>query len=378
MSPPGWLADRHSLARGGQAASSLAPEPGPRLERLPLLRSDLAAALAEGDKRAVESACRAILTVAAEDEEVWRALGVSLLDQGRVPEALVEFRRAMAILPTWPDGHVGYAMGFLRSGDSAGTQAMLRRALALRMDDPAVHTFLAHTIMPGEDHYALLKRLQQMLRPKVYLEIGVRDGSSIALASPPTVAIGIDPQPEIRRSFVAETLIHPITSDAYFELAEAERLRVERPVDLSFIDGLHLFEQSLRDFINVEGVSHRNSIVLLHDCIPLDSITAERSPRTRFHTGDVWKTLLCLSDMRPDLAIDLVEVPPTGMAIVRNLDPDSRVLRDAYSAALSRYVDLDFSEGMKRLSVMVGRLPNHWPTIESRLRSGSRRQPSST
>ena len=46
-------------------------------------------------------------------------------------------------------------------------------------------------------------------------------------------------------------------------------------MELAFIDGLHLFEQVLRDFINVERHSSPSTVVLLHDCLPLDEATAQ-------------------------------------------------------------------------------------------------------
>ena len=46
--------------------------------------------------------------------------------------------------------------------------------------------------------------------------------------------------------------------------------------ELVFIDGLHLFEQVLRDLINVERHSTTDTVVLLHDCLPLDEVTSGR------------------------------------------------------------------------------------------------------
>ena len=36
-------------------------------------------------------------------------------------------------------------------------------------------------------------------------------------------------------------------------------------MDLAFIDGLHLFEFSLRDFMNVEKLAHPGSVVVFDD-----------------------------------------------------------------------------------------------------------------
>jgi hypothetical protein len=325
----------------------------------------LADLLASGNILAVEDASRTALAIDPLDPEAWRALGLSLLDQGRAREAEASLRRAMAAAPTRPDGHVAYAAGQLRKGSSVRAVAALRRALALRLDDPAAHTSLAHALMPGDDHYAFLNRVHAWVRPRVYLEIGIRDGRSLALARPPTYAIGVDPHPSVRRPFVAETRVHALTSDDYFNLADTRSFHAARPVDLAFIDGLHSFEQSLRDFINVERVSHRNTLVLLHDCIPLDPVTSGRVARTQFYTGDVWKTVVVLREMRPDLAIHLVAVPPTGMAVVGNLDPMSTILDDRYHDLVTRFVDLDYWRGTARLRQQVTWIPNDSSAIKA-------------
>jgi hypothetical protein len=86
----------------------------------------------------------------------------------------------------------------------------------------------------------VLERLHRELSPVSYLEIGVRHGGSLALAHCP--AIGIDPAPAIDRELPHATKVHVLTSDEFF----ADHADGVTP-DLSFIDGMHLFEYALRD-----------------------------------------------------------------------------------------------------------------------------------
>jgi hypothetical protein len=70
--------------------------------------------------------------------------------------------------------------------------------------------------MPGPDYLALLKKFHDWLRPATYVEIGVENGRSLALALAPTRAIGIDPAPQIAVNFHAQTPLFRLGSDEFF------------------------------------------------------------------------------------------------------------------------------------------------------------------
>ena len=116
----------------------------------------------------------------------------------------------------------------------------------------------------------------------------------------------------------------------------------ELPVDLAFIDGMHLFEFALRDFTNCEALSGPDSLIVLHDCLPMDALTASRERSTDHWTGDVWKLVLCLLDRRPDLDLTVIDVPPSGLCLVRGLDRDSKVLREGMQDILQSYGPMGF------------------------------------
>ena len=175
---------------------------------------------------------------------------------------------------------------------------------------------------------------------------------------PPTIATGVDPKPSVIYPLTAETHIFPETSDAFFARRGPNAL-AGHPLGVGFIDGLHLYEQVLRDFIHLEKYCGPRSVILFHDTVPLAEVTQSRSCDTQFHTGDVWKTVLCLKHYRPDLDI---------LTVVTGLDPASRVLSERYEQAVARFVVTPFSAIEGRLNDALNVVPNDWSIVESRLK----------
>lgn len=70
----------------------------------------------------------------------------------------------------------------------------------------------------------------------------------------------------------------------------------------------------------------------------------EDQERARWWTGDVWKLIFILRDYRPDLKIQCLDCPPTGLVAVSNLDPGNRVLRDKYANIIQTYDPLTLSD----------------------------------
>jgi capsular polysaccharide biosynthesis protein len=194
----------------------------------------------------------------------------------------------------------------------------------------------------GTSYLSCLKEIHRTLQPRSYLEIGTLDGDSLRLAECP--AIAIDPSFQIKGEIIGKKmpamLLFQMTSDAFFQEYDPQSL-LGRKVDLGYIDGLHLIENVLRDFINLERHCHNGSVIAVHDCIPLDPYMAtrnqfdfsirDRSPYKGWWTGDVWKLLLILKRYRPDLHVTAFDAPPTGLVVIQKLDPLSRVLSQHHS-----------------------------------------------
>ena len=211
--------------------------------------------------------------------------------------------------------------------------------------------------MPGGDYYEWLQRFHQWLRPTSYVEVGLGHGRSLALAGRDTKVIGIDPYQGFweRLNYVCPhgpATLFPLTSDDFFKQYDLLKVLGQEDFDLGFIDGLHLFEQVLKDFINLEKYARKDSVILIHDCLPIAPIVAERESYPGFWTGDVWRIIPCLKAFRPDLKIMTIPSKPSGLGVVTNLDAASTVLSDNYDSIVSYYLTLSCPESFEQLRVV--------------------------
>lgn len=214
----------------------------------------------------------------------------------------------------------------LRENDPGAARDLALRALALRPDQPLAHHCLARVVLTGAHYLDQLRWFHQALRPATYFEIGVFRGMSLCLADPSTLSIGLDPNPRVESSLGPNTRVFAETSDAFFANRDPVSELGGRRIDLAFIDGMHHFEFALRDFMNLERHCTRESVILVHDCYPLDETTAARERVTQFWSGDVWRMITALRRHRPDLEVVTLDAPPTGLGMITRLDPESTVL----------------------------------------------------
>jgi len=177
------------------------------------------------------------------------------------------------------------------------------------------------------DKYDYLKFLHETLKPELYLEIGVQSGKSFKLAN--CEKIGIDPNPTKNIECV-----YAMKSDDFFN-----KNILKKEPDLVFIDGMHLFEYALRDFINVEYYSKKSTVVVMDDVFPAHPKQAQRNRETSKWTGDVWKMVYILKEYRPHLKLEFVDVLPTGFMVIKGLDKNNNVLFNNYDRIYERFID---------------------------------------
>jgi hypothetical protein len=251
-----------------------------------------------------------------------------------------------------------------RSGEAAAA------CWALLEDAPnywPAHNLLATIELPGENYFRMLERMHAHLRPRTYLEIGVSRGESIRLVGAATRAIGVDPEPAVAYALGPNVSIVAETSDAFFAGHDVRAELGGLPVDLAFIDGMHHFEFALRDFVNIEALCEPGSTIVIHDVYPLDRRTAARERVTEFWSGDIWRLVLLLRRHRPDLMVHTIGTAPTGLALVRNLDPGSTLLRDRLDALVEEGLALEYGVLDGRKAEALALVPNDWAQVRALL-----------
>jgi hypothetical protein len=225
------------------------------------------------------------------------------------------------------------------------------------------HQMLAELELPGEDYFRILARIHQHLKPVTYLEIGIDQGLSFEIVGPETLALGVDPNPRLQKPLGPRQRVFSQTSDEFFEQCDVISELGGRTLDLAFIDGLHHIEFALRDFINVEKCCSTESTILIHDVYPIDAMSAARDRASWFWSGDIWRLILILKKFRPDLTVNVIGSHPTGLGIVQNLDPHSRVLAERQHEIIDEFLALDISVLDGRKDEMLNRFPNDWTSI---------------
>lgn len=297
-----------------------------------------------GDHVRAVGALRRAAALSPEHVDIQHALGRALGAQGASHEALVWLDRASLARPDLAALHVARGDVLVSVARSAEAERAYRQALACNPTEPGAHLGLSTVRFEGRDYLGVLEDLHAALVPRTYLEIGVETGRSLRLAASARRAIGIDPEPKLAWTLGEQTRVLAETSDEFFGSGQADAYLGDRELDLVFLDGLHRFEQALRDFINVERHATATTIVAIHDCAPIDAVSSARVRRTAFWSGDVWKLVACLREYRPDLEVVTLAAAPTGLALVRGLDPEATMLAEHYDEVVRRYIDLGYDD----------------------------------
>ena len=101
------------------------------------------------------------------------------------------------------------------------------------------------------------------------------------------------------------------TSDQYFDF-----ISPDIKFDIIFIDGLHHYQQVLKDIENSLNHLSENGTIVCHDCLPTTEKMQERNDHGGEWTGDVWKAIAELRVERIDLDIKVVDTD-YGCGIIR-------------------------------------------------------------
>lgn len=178
------------------------------------------------------------------------------------------------------------------------------------------------------DYLTALSLIHDIVNPLRYAEIGCQFGHSLALAKCPSVVV--DPSFELRVPCAAPVRLFRMTSDDFFSQPDVEEV-IGGPLDLSFIDGMHLAEYALRDFMSLERLSGPHGVIVIDDVLPPHMEAASRERHTKKWTGDVYRVVPILREYRPDLCVQVYDVEEKGMCVISRLSLSSTTLFDNLS-----------------------------------------------
>lgn len=161
-----------------------------------------------------------------------------------------------------------------------------------------------------------LTHLRRSLPLRSYLEIGVSKGATFRNVTFER-KFAVDPHFRFRYKNTLGEMYYETTSDAYFA-----GLNDDVIFDCVFIDGLHHWEQALRDFDNTLQHTHANSLIVIDDVYPCDEFSILRSqekavamrllkaPGVRHANswhGDVFKAAFMIAYFYPDISFVTID-----------------------------------------------------------------------
>ena len=323
------------------------------------------AAFAAGEYELAEPEFLSLAQADPHNGEVWLHAGVCAAQRGDLHLALMRLDNACACSPANHQTLYRRSETLMALGRHTEAIAGCHAIIAMAPKFNPGFNLLASLLLPGESYLATLPRLHAFLRPATYLEIGVFRGTSFRHVLPDTRAIGVDPAPQNTEPVPPNARVFVMTSDEFFATHDVRAEFGGQVVMLGFIDGMHQFEYALRDFINLERVAGPDSSILIHDCYPVHPTSAERVRCTGFWSGDIWRLILILKKYRPDLRTHTLALWPSGLGLVRGLNPASTVLADAYDAIVAEFMAVDYQVLDADKAGMLNLFPNDWDRIKT-------------
>ena len=120
--------------------------------------------------------------------------------------------------------------------------------------------------LSNDDQLDLVCEIVSRLKPKIYLELGVKRGNTISSIVPYSKrSIGVDINIPCKKIKGCE--FYKMTTDVFFEKVKNKEIELTS-LDVAFIDANHSKENVLRDFYNVLSILKDSGVIILHDTYP--------------------------------------------------------------------------------------------------------------
>lgn len=264
-------------------------------------------------------------------------LGLINVSNFKSDKSLPYFKKAIKFNPNREKFWFNYITALINIEKYDQAKILLNKCMVKNFDKKNINYLFSKLLKPidylnnnkiyqanNRNYYDFLRVLHKK-KYNVYFEIGSRTGDSLCLSQSPSIAI--DPYYELKKNPIGQKdfcLLFQETSDSFFEnsLPKIKSFNCE----FGFIDGMHLFENVLKDFLNLAKISRKKSLILIHDILPWTFEMATRDykslPQGSPWTGDVWKLIPIFSEIGFRDNFKILNCAPSGLMAVLNPNND--------------------------------------------------------
>lgn len=226
------------------------------------------------------------------------------------------------------------------------------------------------------DRIEIAQAILDKLGRGIYLEIGVSTGNSF-IPIQAKRKWGVDPNYHLTRRrlikyrlfsslCIKDERLFPVTSDEFFE--KNKRMLGLYGIDVCLVDGLHTYEQVLKDVHNALTYLKPHGVILLHDCNPstevmalpahgIEEVIRKNNPAwDGSWSGDVWKAIVHLRALRRDIDAFVLDCD-TGIGVVTRGQP-----KDLLSYTEADIRAMDYTALCRNRSLLLGLRPSEYFT----------------
>ena len=313
-----------------------------------------------------EAIYRELLETLPRSALIHNLLGVIAGQRKNHKESVRLLKMAIDINDRIPDFHDNLGAALLELGKPEEARDQFEQALELQPSRDSARNQLARLLLPGTTYAELLEKLLRSEEPKTYIEFGIRGGQTLALAKPPTFAIGVEQNPNVTVRFTAPTRVYDMPGIDYLESGRMETVTERKHFDIALLRAPRSFEDAYDLFTGLEARSAANSIVILHGTLPIDPVSGAPIRQSGFWVADQWKLVPCLLETRPDLTVFSIPAFPAGLTIISGLKKRSTKLVKSRDKFISQFIALDVPtpEDWKRVFNLGS---DNWSAIRRRL-----------
>lgn len=315
------------------------------------------AAHREGKLQEAERLYKSVLQIQPTHPEAHHNLGLLAAASYKSQAALPLFEKALEGNPKIEQFWLSYIAALINANKIESAEENIEKAKGLGFSSDKFDSLSVRRLSPiqrhsnGEffqaqdGHYLEFLKILHKKRYEIYFEIGACTGESLALSQSPSIAI--DPFYQLNKDPVGNKdfcLLFQEPSDVFFEktLPKFSHFKCE----LGFIDGFHLFEYALRDFVNLAKISSDKSLFLVHDVLPWSYEMATRDHKAiakgQAWTGDVWKLIPILIDVGFTDSMSLLTSAPSGLLAI--LNPEKNLidkLEQNFDSICAKWINIE-------------------------------------